>query len=190
MWGLREKVCSDWCNITKENCYWKKCIRCQQALEMMCSGHAMDIYDISWCPNSEFIVSSGTDSNVIIWGIDGAQYNRIHEHTGYIQGIDWSQDDATIVSVANDRTARVYSYAKGHGNACLQIDDPTAVPALRTEHRISKNIVNNKPMLTFACDTTELTDPFVRTASPGVPSTLPSSVLPALLSAPLPESPS
>lgn len=145
MWGLREKVCSDWCNITKENCYWKKCIRCQQALEMMCSGHAMDIYDISWCPNSEFIVSSGTDSNVIIWGIDGAQYNRIHEHTGYIQGIDWSQDDATIVSVANDRTARVYSYAKGHGNACLQIDDPTAVPALRTEHRISKNIVNNKP---------------------------------------------
>ena len=145
VWGLREKVCSDWCNITKENCYWKKCIRCQQALELMCSGHAMDIYDISWCPNSEFIVSSGTDSNVIIWGIDGAQYNRIHEHTGYIQGIDWSQDDAAIVSVANDRTARVYSYAKGHGNACLQIDDPTAVPALRTEHRISKNIVNNKP---------------------------------------------
>ena len=104
----------------------------------------MDIYDISWCPNSEFIVSSGTDSNVIIWGIDGAQYNRIHEHTGYIQGIDWSQDDSTIISVANDRTARVYSYAKGRVNTCLQVDSMESMRPLRVDHRISKNIVNNK----------------------------------------------
>ena len=107
----------------------------------------MDIYDISWCPNSQFLVSSGTDSNVIVWGIDGTQYNRIHDHSGYIQGVDWSKDDSTIVSVANDRTARVYSYARGHVNMCLQVDDLNALRPLKVDHRISKNIINNRPCL-------------------------------------------
>lgn len=108
-------------------------------------GHAMDIYDISWCPNSQFLVSSGTDSNVIIWGVDGTQYQRIHDHSGYIQGIDWSQDDATIISVANDRTARVYSYAKGHLNTSLQTENGILTQTPRDEYRISRNIVNNRP---------------------------------------------
>lgn len=107
----------------------------------------MDIYDISWCPNSQFLVSSGTDFNVIIWGVDGTQYARIHEHTGYIQGIDWSQDDTNIISVANDRTARIYNYTKRNTNTYLQVDDFENIRPLREEHRISKNIVNNKPCM-------------------------------------------
>ena len=111
------------------------------------SGHAMDIYDISWSPTSQFLVSSGTDSNIIIWGIDGTQYVRLHDHSGYIQGIDWSRDDVSIVSVANDRTARVYSYARGRVNPSLQTEDWTAlaVAALRSEFRISRSVVHNKP---------------------------------------------
>lgn len=111
------------------------------------SGHAMDIYDISWSPTSQFLVSSGTDSNIIIWGIDGTQYARLHDHSGYIQGIDWSRDDVSILSVANDRTARVYSYARGRVNPCLQTEDLAAFlgGALRSEFRISRNVVHNKP---------------------------------------------
>ena len=109
----------------------------------------MDIYDISWCPNSQFLVSSGTDSNVIIWGVDGTQYQRIHDHSGYIQGIDWSQDDATIISVANDRTARVYSYAKGHLNTSLQTENGTLTQTPRDEYRISRNVVNNRSCMFF-----------------------------------------
>ena len=107
----------------------------------------MDIYDISWSPTSQFLVSSGTDSNVIIWGVDGTQYVRLHDHTGYIQGVDWSRDDASILSVANDRSARVYGYARGHLNACLQTEDWTALAtsSLRNEHRISRVVVHNKP---------------------------------------------
>lgn len=119
----------------------------------------MDIYDISWSPTSQFLVSSGTDSNIIIWGIDGTQYVRLHDHSGYIQGIDWSRDDVSILSVANDRTARVYSYARGRVNPCLQTEDLTAFAAfaalaggaggaggaLRSEFRISRNVVHNKP---------------------------------------------
>lgn len=118
----------------------------------------MDIYDISWCPNSQFLVSSGTDSNVIIWGIDGTQYYRIHDHSGYIQGVDWSKDDTTIISVANDRTARVYSYARGRVNTCLQVEDFDASQssAFRNDHRISRNIVNNR-----VCGTVSLVSPVV-----------------------------
>ena len=118
----------------------------------------MDIYDISWCPNSQFLVSSGTDSNVIIWGIDGTQYYRIHDHSGYIQGVDWSKDDTTIISVANDRTARVYSYARGRVNTCLQVEDFEASQssAFRNDHRISRNIVNNR-----VCGTVSLVSPVV-----------------------------
>lgn len=107
----------------------------------------MDIYDISWSPTSQFLVSSGTDSNIIIWGIDGTQYVRLHDHSGYIQGIDWSRDDVSIVSVANDRTARVYSYARGRVNPSLQTEDWTALAAaaLRSEFRISRSVVHNKP---------------------------------------------
>ncbi|KAK8809006.1 CAF assembly factor complex subunit b [Blastocystis sp. subtype 4] len=136
IWGLREKVCSNWSEITKDNCYWKKNIR----------GHAMDIYDISWCPNSQFLVSSGTDSNIIIWGIDGTQYTRIHDHTGYIQGVDWSQDDMNIISVANDRTARIYNYTKFPVNTKLQVDDWNSIRPFREDFRISKNLVNNRPL--------------------------------------------
>ena len=103
----------------------------------------MDIYDISWSPTSQFLVSSGTDSNVIIWGVDGTQYARLHDHTGYIQGIDWSRDDAWILSVANDRTARVYGYARARCNACLQTDGLSA--ALRSELCISRGVVHNRP---------------------------------------------
>ena len=105
----------------------------------------MDIYDISWCPNSQFLVSSGTDSNIIIWGIDGTQYTRIHDHTGYIQGVDWSQDDMNIISVANDRTARIYNYTKFPVNTKLQVDDWNSIRPFREDFRISKNIVNNRP---------------------------------------------
>lgn len=125
----------------------------------------MDIYDISWSPTSQFLVSSGTDSNIIIWGVDGTQYARLHDHSGYIQGIDWSRDDVSILSVANDRTARVYGYARGRVNPCLQTEDFAAFVgnagsvgsaglvggaggaggALRSEFRISRNVVHNKP---------------------------------------------
>ena len=107
----------------------------------------MDIYDISWCPNSQFLVSSGTDFNVIVWGIDGTQYSRIHEHTGYIQGIDWSQDDTNIISIANDRTARIYNYTKSSTNTYLQVDDYDQMRAFGEDHRISKNIIHNKPRM-------------------------------------------
>lgn len=106
---------------------------------------AMDIYDISWCPNSQFLVRSGTDSNIIIWGIDGTQYTRIHDHTGYIQGVDWSQDDMNIISVANDRTARIYNYTKFPVNTKLQVDDWNSIRPFREDFRISKNLVNNRP---------------------------------------------
>lgn len=107
----------------------------------------MDIYDISWCPNSQFLVSSGTDSNVIVWDIAGTQYTRINEHSGYIQGIEWTQDDNAIISVSNDRTARVYSYSRGKVNPFLQVDDWNAMRTPKKEYRISKNIVNNKPCM-------------------------------------------
>lgn len=110
----------------------------------------MDIYDISWCPNSQFLVSSGTDSNVIIWNIDGTQYTRIHDHSGYIQGVEWTRDDNAIISVANDRTARVYSYSKDKTNPYLQVDDMNGMRSLKKEIRISKNIVNNKPCMHYS----------------------------------------
>ena len=113
------------------------------------SGHAMDIYDISWCPNSQHLVSSGTDSNVIIWDIEGIQYTRIHDHSGYIQGIEWTQDDNAILSVSNDRTARVYSYSRGNTTPFLQVDDLQNMRTPKKEYRISKNIVNNKPCEAF-----------------------------------------
>ena len=109
----------------------------------------MDIYDISWCPNSQHLVSSGTDSNVIIWDIEGIQYTRIHDHSGYIQGIEWTQDDNTILSVANDRTTRVYSYSRGNTTPFLQVDDLQNMRTPKKEYRISKNIVNNKPCKKF-----------------------------------------
>lgn len=107
----------------------------------------MDIYDISWCPNSQYLVSSGTDSNVIVWGIDGTQYCRLHDHSGYIQGIEWTNDDNAIISVSNDRTSRVYSYSRGKTNIFMQVDDMKEMRPLKKEIRISKNIINNKPCI-------------------------------------------
>ena len=104
----------------------------------------MDIYDISWCPNSQFLVSSGTDSNMIIWDIQGTRYTCIQDHSGYIQGVEWTRDDSNIITVSNDRTARVYSFAKGRVNPALQIENYSPTSVLKNDFRLSKNIINNK----------------------------------------------
>lgn len=58
---------------------------------------------------------------------------------------DWSQDDMNIISVANDRTARIYNYTKFPVNTKLQVDDWNSIRPFREDFRISKNLVNNRP---------------------------------------------
>ena len=56
------------------------CTRCQSqilletlsSLHHHCSGHPQDVYDISWSPTSEFLISGSLDHTAIVWDLSGS----------------------------------------------------------------------------------------------------------------------
>ncbi|KAL3674965.1 hypothetical protein V7S43_000890 [Phytophthora oleae] len=80
-------------------------------------GHKGDITDLSWSPDSAFLVSSSVDNRCVIWDVEkGDVAERRKDHTQYVQGVAWDPLNEFIVTEGNDRTCRVYSLS-GFGAA-------------------------------------------------------------------------
>jgi chromatin assembly factor 1 subunit B len=98
------------------------------------SGHPQDVYDISWSPTSEFLLSGSLDHTAIVWDLSGAQRMLIflcllvdslfissffvalpakqsqwlNQHTHYVQGVAWDPFDEMIATQSCDRTVKIY----------------------------------------------------------------------------------
>lgn len=73
-------------------------------------GHKEDVYDISWSPNSQKLLSGSVDNTAIIWDLNkGVNDNILTDHKGFVQGVSWDPQGDFLATLSSDRTCRIYN---------------------------------------------------------------------------------
>lgn len=72
-------------------------------------GHMEDIYDLSWAPTSQFLVSGSVDNTAIIWDVQkGKSISTLKDHKGFVQGVAWDPKNQYIATLSTDRILRIF----------------------------------------------------------------------------------
>ncbi|KAL0125546.1 hypothetical protein PUN28_004572 [Cardiocondyla obscurior] len=75
-------------------------------------GHIEDIYDISWSPDSNFLISGSVDNTAIMWDIKkGHKTAILQDHKGFVQGVSWDPCNQYVCTISTDRHCRLISIA-------------------------------------------------------------------------------
>jgi WD40 repeat protein len=73
------------------------------------SGHLSEVIDLKWSSNTKYLVSAGMDKRIIVWYVEKSRYERIlEEHQKFVQGIAVDDKFNYIISMSNDRSAKVW----------------------------------------------------------------------------------
>lgn len=76
-------------------------------------GHTEDVLDLSWTPNSRFLVSAGMDKRIFIWNVEKKYHVKVlDEHEKFVQGVALDPRFEFIISCSNDRSVKVWSAVK------------------------------------------------------------------------------
>lgn len=67
-------------------------------------GHLEDVYDISWSPDSNMLVSGSVDNTAILWDVQqGRSVSILSDHKGFVQGVSWDPCNQYISTISTDR---------------------------------------------------------------------------------------
>ncbi|KAI9296186.1 WD40 repeat-like protein [Neoconidiobolus thromboides FSU 785] len=74
-------------------------------------GSLSDIYDLTWSPNGQFIVTGSVDNTARVWDISTSRCLAIiNEHKHYIQGVAWDPLNEYIITQSSDRTVKIHKF--------------------------------------------------------------------------------
>lgn len=69
----------------------------------------LEIYDISWSPDSRYIATGSTDNITKIYDITtGQKVTDLADHSHYVQGVAWDPRNEYLATQSADRTMHVY----------------------------------------------------------------------------------
>ncbi|EFN78079.1 chromatin assembly factor 1 subunit B [Harpegnathos saltator] len=103
LWKLKEGCDSS--SDTENNEQW--------ASWKVLKGHLEDIYDISWAPNSNFLISGSVDNTAILWDVKkGRNIAILSDHKGFVQGVSWDPCNQYVCTISTDRQCRLIDIAK------------------------------------------------------------------------------
>ncbi|CAD7013562.1 unnamed protein product [Ceratitis capitata] len=72
-------------------------------------GHMEDIYDLSWAPNSQFLVSGSVDNTAMVWDVQkGKSTGMLRDHKSFVQGVAWDPKNQYIATLSSDRYLRIF----------------------------------------------------------------------------------
>lgn len=75
-------------------------------------GHLSDVYDISWSPDSQYLISGSVDNSAIVWSIEkGKGIQKFTDHNHFVQGVSWDPRNKYIVTQSSDKSVRFYKNA-------------------------------------------------------------------------------
>ncbi|EZA57248.1 hypothetical protein DMN91_002477 [Ooceraea biroi] len=75
-------------------------------------GHIEDIYDISWSPDSNHLISGSVDNTAIMWDVQkGRKTAILSDHKGFVQGVSWDPCNQYVCTISTDRQCRLTSIA-------------------------------------------------------------------------------
>ncbi|CAD6241091.1 GSCOCG00009126001-RA-CDS [Cotesia congregata] len=92
-------------------------------------GHLEDVYDLSWSPDNNMLVSGSVDNTAIIWDVQkGRTISILQDYKGFVQGVTWDPCNQYIATLSTDRQCRL-------------ID----VNSMKTIQRVSKSKIPTPP---------------------------------------------
>lgn len=72
-------------------------------------GHMEDVYDLSFSPDSQFLISGSVDNTAMIWDIEKAKSSCIiRDHKGFVQGVAWDPLNKYLATLSTDRHFRIF----------------------------------------------------------------------------------
>ncbi|XP_065369574.1 chromatin assembly factor 1 subunit B [Calliphora vicina] len=72
-------------------------------------GHMEDIYDLSWAPNSLYLVTGSVDNSAMVWDVQkGKSMSILNDHKGFVQGVAWDPKNQYIATLSTDRYLRIF----------------------------------------------------------------------------------
>ncbi|XP_046605773.1 chromatin assembly factor 1 subunit B [Neodiprion virginianus] len=72
-------------------------------------GHVEDVYDLSWSPDSNFLVSGSVDNTAILWDVEkGRSMGILSDHKGFVQGVSWDPSNQYVCTLSTDRQCRLF----------------------------------------------------------------------------------
>jgi chromatin assembly factor 1 subunit B len=75
-------------------------------------GHLSDIYDISWSPDSKFLISGSVDNSAIIFNMEkGKGIQKMSDHSHFVQGVSWDPRNKYVTTQSSDKSVRIYKNA-------------------------------------------------------------------------------
>lgn len=78
------------------------------------SGHADDVYALSFSPDGATLASGGDDNRVILWTVaTGLPKAILAGHTHWVRGVAFSPNGRLVASASYDQTVRIWNSATG-----------------------------------------------------------------------------
>lgn len=93
---------------------WNTFNECKSYLALT-GGHKGAILDVQYSGSGDYIFSSSTDKNVIIWDtVTGARIKKLTGHQGFVNSCSTPRDQnkAILCSVSDDRSIRIWDTRK------------------------------------------------------------------------------
>lgn len=76
----------------------------------------MQVYDLAWSPNGDYIIAGSTDNTARVFTVvDGKCVQEIAEHSHYVQGVAWDPLNEYIATQSSDRSMHVYRISTKQG---------------------------------------------------------------------------
>ena len=108
-------------------------------------GHSGDVYDLSWNPESKYLISGSVDNYCMIWNIEKAKcVNRFMDHEHFVQGVSWDPRNKYILTQSSDKSVRFYKNTQSKLEMkFIYINQLKRFEIKNNNNKINTNINNN-----------------------------------------------
>eukprot|EP01043_Picozoa_sp_COSAG02_P060746 COSAG02_NODE_8006_length_2749_cov_1.439623_2_plen_699_part_00 len=112
-------------------------------------GNSMDVYDLSWSPDSRFLISGSHDKHALVFDVTQGKVAELGPHMHNVQGVAWDTRNNVLCTLSGDRALRVFNRRKpfqrflqvSHlGPAVSPVSSPVSMPAGEDDNEASAAI--------------------------------------------------
>jgi chromatin assembly factor 1 subunit B len=99
----------------------------------------MDVFDLSWSPDSSFLISGSIDKHAMVFDV-GRQVKvaDLGPHNHNVQGVAWDSRNNLLCTLSSDRALRVFSRRKY--NRFLNVTHMTSPPSKAPEEPAASDV--------------------------------------------------
>ena len=101
-------------------------------------GNSQDVYDLSWSPDSKYLISGSIDKHAIVFDVTVGKVTELGPHMHNVQGVAWDTRNNVVCTLSSDRGLRVFNRRKPYqrvahvthlGPAVSPVSSPVQMPA-------------------------------------------------------------